>query len=89
MVAVKLLESGTNTAVNAARGATYTVLGIASAFTALKTTWFGSTELCKRVIERIYDRAEADLLDETDKDDFKSVKFDFLWWTNYLSTMKR
>jgi hypothetical protein len=89
VVAAKLLDSGTATATKAARGATYTVLGIVSGFTAFKTVWFSSANLCKHVVERVYDRAEADCLDETDRDDLRSVKFKFLWWTSYLFTMKR
>lgn len=89
MVAAKLLDSGTATATKAARGAAYTVLGIVSGFTAFKTIWLSSANLCKHVVERMYDRAEADCLHETDKDDFQSVKFKFLWWTSYLSIMKR
>lgn len=88
-VAVNLTEYGTSTAAKVARGTSITALGLVSGYSVCRTAWCGSIGLCKPVIKRIYQRAQENTLDETDRDDLKSTKFQLLWWTSYLSTSKR
>ncbi|KAF8847864.1 hypothetical protein BDZ45DRAFT_681613 [Acephala macrosclerotiorum] len=88
-VAVKLIEHGRSTGAKVAWGSLIAATGITAGYTLYRTAWFGSISLCQPVIKRIYERALGNELDETDRDDLKSPKFELLWWTSYFSTSKR
>lgn len=88
-VTVKLLEQSKSTGAKIMWGTLISADGIMFGYTLYRTAWFGSITQCRPVIKRLYQRTLEDQLDETDRDDLKSTKFDVLWWTSYLATSKR
>jgi hypothetical protein len=88
-VAAKLLEQGKSTGAKLTWGTLIGADGIMASYTLYRTAWFGSLIRCQPVIKRIYERTLGNELDETDRDNLKSTKFNVLWWTSYLVTSKR